>query len=196
MAGLSGLGPPSIKRSTTLHQTHKKNHRKNTKYKELPASQQTGTPAPHRPQILVFLRSKPLQPLMEFCLELFMSEANSVWLSNKGNQKYGQFLISRLEEKYPFIIIPAEADCFYDNTKLSEFLRFIYTCSTKQRLAFYSPSAAERFGTKIYKTPDGSAVEVTGVMEGLEDTGSYKWPDKVPVIVTSYLRDGREGYWE
>ncbi len=62
--------------------------------------------------------------------------------------------------------------------------------STKQRLAFYSPSAAEKCGTKIYKTPDGGEVEVTCVMVGLEDTGSYMWPDRVPVIVTSYLRDG------
>jgi hypothetical protein len=68
---------------------------------------------------------------------------------------------------------------------------FIYSCSTKRRLAFFSLSAAEQFGTKIYKTPDGGEVEVTYLMGGLEDTGSYMWPDKVPFIVTSYLRDGR-----
>ena len=62
---------------------------------------------------------------------------------------------------------------------------------TKPRLAFYSPTAAEKFGTTIYKTPDGGEVEVTGVEPSLEDTGTYMWPDKVPVVVTSYLRRGR-----
>jgi hypothetical protein len=119
-----------------------------------------------------------------------MSEANSAWLAHEGDLRYGRFLIGHFKETYQFII-PAEADCFYDDTKLSEFLSFIYSCSTKQRLAFYSHSAAEQCGTKIYKTPDGGEVEVTCVMKGIEDTGSYKWPDKVPVIVVSYLRDGR-----
>ena len=126
-----------------------------------------------------------------FCPELFLKDTNSAWLAHKGNQRYGQFLSGRLKDENPSIIIPGEADCFYDGAKLPEFLMFIYSCSTKQRLAFYSPSAAKEWGTLIYKTPDGGEVEVTGVMEGLEDNGSYKWPDKVPVIVTSYLRDGR-----
>jgi hypothetical protein len=131
--------------------------------------------------------------------ELFMRDANSAYLTHKENLRYGQFLINYLKEKYPSIIIPEEADCFYDDKKLPEFLRFIYSCSTKQRLAFYSPSAAEECGTLIYRTPDGGEVEVTGVTKGLEDFGIYVWPDRVPVIVTSYLRAGRKpniGYWK
>lgn len=135
---------------------------------------------------------KPHQPPMDsFCPELFLRDANSAWLAHKGDLRYGQFLSGRLKETYPSIIIPEEADCFYDGVKMSAFMGFIYSCSTKQRLAFYSPSAAEECGTKVYKTPDGGEVEVTCVMEGLEDNGSYMWPDRVPVIVTSYLRDGR-----
>ena len=135
---------------------------------------------------------KPHQPPMDsFCPELFLKDAYSAWLAHKGGLRYGQFLSGQLKDENPSIIIPVEVDCFYDDTKLSEFLSFIYSCSTKQRLAFYSPSAAEQCGTKIYKTPDGGEVEVTCVMVGIEDTGSYKWPDKVPVIVVSYLRDGR-----
>ena len=61
---------------------------------------------------------------------------------------------------------------------------------TTPRLAFYSPTAAEKFGTYIYQTPDGGEVDVVGVEESLEDSGTYMWPDKVPVVVTSYLRKG------
>ena len=64
---------------------------------------------------------------------------------------------------------------------------------TKPCLAFYSQSHAEKTGTFIYQTPDGGEVEVTGVEESLEDSGTYMWSDKVPVVVTSYLRDGRKG---
>ena len=62
---------------------------------------------------------------------------------------------------------------------------------TKPRLAFYSPTAAKECGTCFYRTPDGGEVEVTGVEESLEDSETYMWPDKIPVVVTSYLREGR-----
>jgi hypothetical protein len=62
---------------------------------------------------------------------------------------------------------------------------------TNPRLAFYSPTAAKQLGTSFYRTPDGGEVEVTGVESSLEDSGTYMWPDKVPVVVTSYLMKGR-----
>jgi hypothetical protein len=63
-----------------------------------------------------------------FCPVLFMSDAISAYLTHKENLRYGQFLINQLKEKYPSIIIPKEADCFHDNNKVSEFLKFIYSC--------------------------------------------------------------------
>lgn len=63
-----------------------------------------------------------------FFPDLFMSNANSAFLTHSENLRYGQFLVNELTRQYPFIIIPEEADCFYDNNKVPEFLRFIYSC--------------------------------------------------------------------
>ena len=64
---------------------------------------------------------------MKFCPDLFMSNANSAFFTLKDDQRYGQFLVNQLTRLHPSIIIPEEADCFYDNNKVSEFLRFIYS---------------------------------------------------------------------
>jgi hypothetical protein len=65
---------------------------------------------------------------MKFCYDSFFSDANALFIVQIGYQRYGQFLVNQLNEKYPFIIIPEEADCFHDNNKVSEFLKFIYSC--------------------------------------------------------------------
>ena len=65
---------------------------------------------------------------MKFCYDSFLSDANAQFIVHIGYQRYGQFLVNQLNEKYPFIIIPEEADCFHDNNKVPEFLRFIYSC--------------------------------------------------------------------
>lgn len=60
--------------------------------------------------------------------------------------------------------------------------------------AYYSPTAADLYGSSIYSTADGSEVEVTCVEPGLEDTGIYNWKDAVVVgPVSSYIRTGRKG---
>jgi hypothetical protein len=66
--------------------------------------------------------------MMKFCYDSFFSDANALFIAHLGYQRYGQFLVNQLNEKYPFIIIPEEADCFYDNNKVPEFLRFIHSC--------------------------------------------------------------------
>lgn len=63
-----------------------------------------------------------------FCPDLFMSNANSAFLTHSENLRYGQFLVNELSKKHPFITLPEDADCFYDNNKVPEFLRFIYSC--------------------------------------------------------------------
>lgn len=69
-----------------------------------------------------------MNPNFTFCPDLFMSNANSAFLTHKDDQRYGQFLVNELTKKHPFIALPEEADCFYDNNKVPEFLRFIYSC--------------------------------------------------------------------
>jgi hypothetical protein len=68
------------------------------------------------------------QSVMKFCPDLFMCDANSAFLTHKDDQRYGQFLVNELTRLHPYIIIPEEADCFHDNNKVPNFLRFIYSC--------------------------------------------------------------------
>ena len=65
---------------------------------------------------------------MKFRPDLFMSVANSAYFTHKDDQRYGQFLVNELTRLHPSIIFPEEADCFHDNNKVKEFLRFIYSC--------------------------------------------------------------------
>jgi hypothetical protein len=59
------------------------------------------------------------------------------------------------------------------------------------KYGYYSPLAAEQFGTHIYTTPDGRMVEITAY--GPEDM-NYYWDDKVCVgVVCDYVRQGTAG---
>jgi len=63
----------------------------------------------------------------------------------------------------------------------------------KQYYGWFSPRAAEDFGTFFYTTPSGETVEVTEVSTDPEGHG-YKWSDKVAVgKVGEFIRQGREG---
>jgi hypothetical protein len=64
------------------------------------------------------------------------------------------------------------------------------------RYAYFSPAAAEEFGSVIYLAHDGSEVEVTCVGESLTDCGIYNnWLDRYSVKpVTHFLRTGRKGH--
>lgn len=64
---------------------------------------------------------------MIFDPDLFISKANAAFMYSEGQQRYGQFLINRFSQKYPEIVIPQEADCFYDDKKVGDFIHFIYS---------------------------------------------------------------------
>ena len=63
---------------------------------------------------------------MIFYPDLFISDANKAFTRSGGQQRYGQFLINQFLTEHPEIVIPQEADCFYDDKKVGDFLRFIY----------------------------------------------------------------------
>ena len=66
--------------------------------------------------------------------------------------------------------------------------------NTNLRLAFYSKTAADLYGSSFYQTADGKEVEVTAVEPAMEDTGTYKWPDRIAVgPVTHWIRKGWVG---
>lgn len=58
-----------------------------------------------------------------------MHNANCVWLGLDvyDEQRYGQFLMNYFQEHYPDIVVPEEADCFYNNNKVPNFLQFIHS---------------------------------------------------------------------
>jgi hypothetical protein len=56
----------------------------------------------------------------------FMHRANAAYMHHPENQRYGQFLMNYLTEHHPDILVPDDVDCFYDNTKVPKFMRFIF----------------------------------------------------------------------
>jgi hypothetical protein len=60
-----------------------------------------------------------------FDYDYFMHRANGAYLLHSENLRYGQFLMNYLIENHPDVVVPDEADCFYDNNKVPNFLRFI-----------------------------------------------------------------------
>lgn len=68
---------------------------------------------------------------MTFCPNMFIYEANSAYYYSDNKQRYGQFLINYLNQRFPNIEVPDSANCFYDNKKVEEFLEFIYNYQTQ-----------------------------------------------------------------
>jgi hypothetical protein len=64
---------------------------------------------------------------MNFDFNVFIQEANQAFMKHEGNLRYGQFLYNFLWDKHPQIYnkITEELDCFYDDKKVPEFLRFL-----------------------------------------------------------------------
>lgn len=57
----------------------------------------------------------------------FMSDTNRDFMKHSENLRYGQFLMNRLSEKHPEIVIPEECNCYYDNSKADDLIRFLMT---------------------------------------------------------------------
>jgi len=60
----------------------------------------------------------------------FMHYANVGFLTHSENLRYGQYLMNELSNQYPGIQVPDEYDCFYDNSKVPQFLRYILSLNT------------------------------------------------------------------
>ena len=62
-----------------------------------------------------------------FDTDEFMSNANAAYLLHPENQRYGQFLMNYLAQHFPDVVVPDSADCFYYNSKVPNFMIFIFT---------------------------------------------------------------------
>lgn len=71
---------------------------------------------------------------MIFDPDLFISKANAAFMYSEGQQRYGQFLVNQFLTEHPEIVIPQEADCFYDDKNVRGFLHFIYNEAAWQLL--------------------------------------------------------------
>jgi hypothetical protein len=54
-----------------------------------------------------------------------MHEMNRAFIADPHNQRYGQFMMNYLKVHYPDIVVPEEADCFYDNSKCCNLLVYL-----------------------------------------------------------------------
>jgi len=66
---------------------------------------------------------------MNFDYDDFMHQANADYLRTDHTQRYGQFLMNQLAKDYPDIQVPDRCDCFYDNSKCSNLLRYLSSIS-------------------------------------------------------------------
>jgi hypothetical protein len=66
---------------------------------------------------------------MEFCPDRFFSEANNAYFHDNKGQRYGQFLINFLRGHYLDVYSKLEStqDCFYDDSKVGEFMQAVYS---------------------------------------------------------------------
>lgn len=64
-----------------------------------------------------------------FNYDEFMHKANAAYMDHPEHQRYGQFLMNYLTQHHPDIVVPDSADCFYDNSKVTKFMRYIHTLS-------------------------------------------------------------------
>jgi hypothetical protein len=67
---------------------------------------------------------------MNFDYNRFIHDANASFITHVGDLRYGQYLMNELANQYSEVSIPEEYDCFYDNDKVPDFLRYIsqYQC--------------------------------------------------------------------
>ena len=62
---------------------------------------------------------------MNFDYDRFMHDVNASFITHVGDLRYGQYLMNELNRQYPEVTIPMEYDCFYDNDKVPNFLKYI-----------------------------------------------------------------------
>lgn len=63
---------------------------------------------------------------MNFDYDQFMHEVITKYLAHSENQRYGQFMVNYLYEKYPDIYVPQHIDPFYDNSKVPALMHFLF----------------------------------------------------------------------
>ena len=70
-----------------------------------------------------------LTEMPEFDFNLFIHQANVSYfnLDFNDSQRYGQFLMNYISQNHPDIVVPENANCFYDNGKVPRFLRFLHS---------------------------------------------------------------------
>ena len=63
--------------------------------------------------------------MMSFDFNQFIQNVNASFITHSGDLRYGQYLMNEISYQYPEVSIPEEYDCFYDNDKVPDFLRYI-----------------------------------------------------------------------
>ena len=60
-----------------------------------------------------------------FNYDEFMHYANVGFLTHSENLRYGQYLMNEIANRHPEVSVPDDCNCFYDNEKVVNFLRYI-----------------------------------------------------------------------
>lgn len=60
-----------------------------------------------------------------FNYDEFVHCANAGFITHSGDLRYGQYLMNELSKRHPEINVPDRYDCYYDNKKVVDFLRYI-----------------------------------------------------------------------
>ena len=134
MFRLSGLGPLSIRQPSTRNKTHTNAHEpihaneiteKTQSINERPAKPQTGTPIPHRPLILVFLVSQPLQPPMELLDQTEQHIKKVSYIIKHDNKEYIRIDFFEGRELIDTILRDRDGITINDAALLEEFTTFL-----------------------------------------------------------------------
>jgi hypothetical protein len=63
--------------------------------------------------------------MKNFNLSEFVAQATIDYYKDNLSLRFGQHLYNQFCENYPDVVIPDEADCFYDCKKVGDFIAFI-----------------------------------------------------------------------
>lgn len=55
----------------------------------------------------------------------FVAQATTGYTIDNQGQRYGQYLYNQFRQNYPDVLVPDEADCFYNCNKVVEFFIFL-----------------------------------------------------------------------
>jgi len=89
------------------------------------------TPTQLAPIPLIIRRSTDSKQ-MTFCPDRFFAEATSAYCTDSKGLRYGQFLMNYLGDHYLDVYCKIEStqNCFQDDSKIGEFVKFIYPQET------------------------------------------------------------------